>query len=231
MDKIKIIDIGAANYEQDERWNFQRHDVETILFEPDERSYLDLKSKGYEAYNFALGSKTGIQSLNLTRKPQCSSFLTPNMELLQRYPEKERWDIVGAVNVNVRDLDSFMLDADFIKLDTQGSELEVLVGAANTLNETLGLEIEVSFIEIYKGQPLFGDVCRYLADAGFELFDFITEYRYGRQELNRKGQLSFADALFLKTPETVSGMSKDKIDKYITIVNAYGKNDLANCLT
>ena len=73
MNNIKLLDIGAANYTQDQRWCFQRHEIETVLFEPDERSYSALKAKGYEAYNYALGAKPGIRKLHLTRKPECSS--------------------------------------------------------------------------------------------------------------------------------------------------------------
>ena len=220
---IKILEAGAANYSQDKRWD----DAETILFEPDKRSFCELKEQGYEVYNTALGSKSEVKTLNLTRKPELSSFFVPNMRLLARYPQKERWDIISSVDVQVQKIDDFQLDVDFIKLDTQGSELDILIGAPNTLKNALGLEVEVSFFEIYQGQPLFGDICRYLAGFGFEFFDFTTEYRYGRQALNRRGQLSFADALFLKPPEAVT---EDKIEKYMTIAKAYGKEDLAPML-
>ncbi|NOR68336.1 MAG: FkbM family methyltransferase [Methylomarinum sp.] len=224
---IKLIDVGAANYKLEERWLFLQHNVDVVLFEPDLRSYKELSSEGANIYNFALGEKTTVQQLNLTRKKECSSFYTPNMKYLSKFPNKDRWDIVGCVDVNVRTLDSFDLDAEFIKLDTQGSELDILKGAEKTIKSVLGLQVEVSFLEIYQDQPLFGEVCEFLLSHGFEFFEFITEYRYGRKELNRKGQLAFADALFLRPPELVEKMSLEKQKKYTSIVKAYGKEDLA----
>jgi FkbM family methyltransferase len=227
MDKIKILDIGAANYVIDDCWLYLKHEIEVILFEPDKRSYDQLKQKGFETYNSALGQKSEMRNLNLTRKPECSSFFVPNTDFLNRFPNKERWDIINTEEVKVKPLDSFDLDVDFIKLDTQGSELEILKGSVQTLKGVLGLEVEVSFVEIYKNQPLFGEVNKFLSENGFEFFEFNTEYRYGRQELNRKGQLAFADALFLRTPEVVSKFNKKKNEKYISIVKAFRKEDLA----
>ena len=230
MNTIKILDIGAANHKIENRWRFLGKKIEVILFEPDERSFLKLKYSGHEVYNFALGAKPTVDQLNLTRKPECSSFLMPNTDYLNKFPNKERWDILDSVDIQVRSLDSFSLDLDFIKLDTQGSELDILKGSTETLKNVLGLEVEVSFVEIYKNQPLFGAINQFLLNNGFEFFDFNVEYRYGRQKLNRKGQLAFADALFLKTPETVKKMTPEKRENYISIVKAHNKEDLALCL-
>lgn len=203
MNKIKLIDIGAANYQIDKRWIGLPYDLEVFLFEPDTRSLEDLKKLGFTAFSTALSSTPGKRRLNLTRKPQCSSFFKPNLSFLGRFPDVARWEIVGEEDLDVIALDSLGLDVDFIKLDTQGSEEEILIGANETLKGVLGLEIEVAFHEIYHSQPLFGQICSFLHARGFEFFDFITEYRYGRKELDRKGQLAFADALFLRPPETI----------------------------
>lgn len=230
MNKFKILDIGASNFKLDDRWQFIGQEVEIILFEPDPRSFAALARQGIQAYNCALGSKEQLCKLNLTRKPACSSFLTPNMNYLSKFPDKERWEIIKKIDIETKPLDYFNLNVDFIKLDTQGTELDILNGATSTLQKVLGLEIEVSFIEIYNNQPLFGDICNFLHLFGFEFFDFITEYRYGRNELNRKGQLAFADALFLRPPEKVIITDLEKVQSYITIAKAYGKEDLIHVI-
>ncbi len=67
---------------------------------------------------------------------------------------------------------------------------------------------------------------------GFEFYDFVVQYRYGRLNLDRTGQLAFADALFLRTPEWVvknfksKKIGKRKVKSYINICNVYGKSDL-----
>ena len=58
---------------------------------------------------------------------------------------------------------------DFLSIDTQGSEYEILQGAKETLRlSTLALVVEVEFHPIYKDQKLFGDVANLLSDQGFD---------------------------------------------------------------
>lgn len=224
--KLRLVDIGAADYQVDKRWLGLAHELDLILFEPDKRSVEALKQSGKTVYEAALSSCEGKRMLNLTRKPQCSSFYLPNMSFLKNFPDVSRWDIVGHQEIIVKTLDSFNLDVDFMKLDTQGSELEILQGAQKTLSGVLGIEVEVSFLEIYQDQPLFADICGYLKKFGMEFFDFVTEYRYGRDQLDRKGQLAFADALFLRPPESLGNFCESKKSKYACIAKAYCKEDL-----
>jgi Methyltransferase FkbM domain len=56
-------------------------------------------------------------------------------------------------------------NVDAIKLDTQGSELDILRGATHVLPTVSLIDIEVEFNELYDGQPLFCDVDRFLVTA------------------------------------------------------------------
>ena len=185
-----LVDVGAANASIPERWDVIGSKLNQIMFEPDERSYQELvktlPSRSIVLQS-ALSSKQESRELHLTRKPEVSSFFKPNRRLLDLYPNPSRWDIVKTVRVEAIPLDRFLydpiLDVDFIKLDTQGSELEILMGAQSSLELALGIEVEVEFISLYENQPLFGDVCTYLQGQKIDFFDFVTEYRYGRKEL------------------------------------------------
>jgi len=66
-----------------------------------------------------------------------------------------------------------------IKLDTQGSELDILTGAINALRGVIALEIEVEFNPIYTGQPLFADVDTFLRRHGFVLWRLEHLVHYG----------------------------------------------------
>jgi Methyltransferase FkbM domain len=71
---------------------------------------------------------------------------------------------------------------DVLKLDTQGSELGILKGARRMLTGVRMLEIEVEFNEIYRGQPLFGDIDRFLRARGFVLWRLGHLVHYGMAE-------------------------------------------------
>lgn len=66
---------------------------------------------------------------------------------------------------------------DFIKLDTQGYELEILKGSGNILQYAEFVLMEVSFIDIYKGCPLVHDVLKFMHERGFVVFDICTLMR------------------------------------------------------
>lgn len=208
--------------------------VSLIGFEPDSRSYSNLVNSGdfEKVFPYALGSSSETRTFYLTRKKEVSSFLKPNRAYVDLFPNSARWDIIGQETIQVRPLDVFqdeIGEIDFIKLDTQGTELDILLGSVNSLKSVLAVEIEVEFIEIYEGQPLFSDILSFMNKNGFQFYDFITEYRYGRQELNKKGQLAFADALFMRTPEYIlatDGKNQVKLAKYMKIVDVFGKKDL-----
>ena len=40
-------------------------------------------------------------------------------------------------------------EVDFIKIDTQRGELDILMGADRTLDHVLGMDLEIGFLEIY----------------------------------------------------------------------------------
>jgi len=95
---------------------------------------------------------------------------------------------------------------EFMKIDTQGTEYEILQGARRTLAErTSALFIEVEFCEIYAGQKLFSDLERLLRDQGFAFFGFHSTHERSRKMLDKKRfigreRLLHADAIFFKDP-------------------------------
>lgn len=82
---------------------------------------------------------------------------------------------------------------DFIKIDVQGYELEVLLGAENALSNATAVLIEVSLLPINKGCPLIKDIMNFFDARGFALMDVTGISRRG------DGILCQMDVIFLRT--------------------------------
>lgn len=66
---------------------------------------------------------------------------------------------------------------DFIKIDTQGYELEILKGAEKTMQYAEFVLLEVSLIDIYKGCPLVAEVMAFMQAKSFVLYDICSLMR------------------------------------------------------
>ena len=81
---------------------------------------------------------------------------------------------------------------DFLKLDVQGYELEVLKGASLALAQAQFVLLEVSLLLVNKGCPPFEDVIAFMDQAGFRVFDFAGQGR------RRDGVLWQIDLVFIR---------------------------------
>ena len=124
-------------------------------------------------------------------------------------------------------LDYFKIsNSDFIKIDAQGYNYEILEGSIKTLKDNLGVEVEVEFTDIYSNQKLFGDVKKLLKKNNLDFIDFTALRRWNRYNESNYGQCVFGNAVFLKNPNIVLKMNKDKILKYLAICILYKQFDL-----
>ena len=173
----------------------------------------------------ALSNTEGKATLYVTKYPGCSSLYPPSEEYIKRFSgNSELIELKYTVDLSTTTLEKFckaegIKEIDFLHLDVQGGELNVLQGADGILNNSvLGLMTEVEFTEIYTGQPLFSDVDIYLRNQGLTLFDFGSMYRDRRRDIpvmsqDHPGALIWSDAFYfrdlmrsdlspsLKTPE------------------------------
>jgi FkbM family methyltransferase len=100
------------------------------------------------------------------------------------YKEKEDSDVNGVERtiptVTIDDLctERGTRGPYLIKIDTQGSELDVLMGAQKTLQDTEFIILEVSLFEFFKGGFQFYDCLKFLKERGFVVYDiFDLQYR------------------------------------------------------
>jgi hypothetical protein len=79
-----------------------------------------------------------------------------------------------SINVKVQKLDDFpfvkpIKKPVLLKLDVQGFEKEVLMGGTKFLTEVDYILIEVSFVRMYEGEPLFDEIHDVIKSLGFGL--------------------------------------------------------------
>lgn len=178
---VRVADIGARGGRQ-LKWAALSDHVSFIGFEPEQAEFERLQATAAQNEifsNTALFSRKGEVEFHHTRDPATSSIYPPNREAWDRIlPGDERLRVVRKETVEVETLDVALQEMgltglDFIKLDTQGSELDILKGAEATLaGDVFGIEVEVEFTELYTGQALFPDVHAFLTNHGFEFIDF-----------------------------------------------------------
>lgn len=142
----------------------------------------------------ALSNVTGSLTLHVNAMVGTSSLYRINAEsdyFRTDYTEK------GTMEVKAVTLDSFIQEGSISLLysDTQGSELNILRGAEGMLSEgRIGaLFLEVFFVELYEGVPLFADVKREM-----ERYNYKLEGLYCVAKWFGKGQIMWADAMFVK---------------------------------
>lgn len=182
---VRIADVGARGGWQ-RKWSTHADFIRFLGFEPDRAEFERLQASAgpNETYfNCALFSEESEITLFHTRSPSVSSIYRPNRRLLsQLIPNDRQWDVIGKEVVSARPLDDVLSEmdlkgVDFLKIDTQGSELDILKGAEDTLlRSAFGVEVEVEFLPLYEGQPLFPDLHAFLADRGYQFIDFPNTF-------------------------------------------------------
>jgi FkbM family methyltransferase len=187
--KIVIFDIGC-------RWGFAKRFTEnpgifqTFGFDPDTEECKNLNEQyGNDSVAIvpvALAGSNGRRTLFITQEPACSSLLVPDPALTENYPALNCARQVASKEIDTVTLDDWVAEnnvtaIDYMKIDTQGTELEILRGSITTLQQVRCLEVEVEFNRIYLNQPLFSDVDQFLRDQGFVLWKLTNQVHYSRK--------------------------------------------------
>ena len=231
INAIALLDVGAAEGIQS-RWEPIINEINYIGIEPDSRSSVSKKDfKSKKILNSLVWSEKKTIDFYLCKKPMVSSCLPPNQELFDKFANSWKYNVVEKLRIEASTIDDELPNEniDFVKIDIQGGELYCLKGMQNKLTNCLGLELEVEFHDLYKNQPLFGDINSFLEDKNFEFIDFLTLQRAERGLINKisYGQCLFGDGLWLRTPEYIASKLTNKVLPYLMICSLYGRYDLA----
>ena len=189
MDVKGIIHIGGHYGEEIDE--YVRNGIqEIVIFEPLSDSF-DVLSENIKdlnaniiAHQVALGPEETVATMYVSdNEKQSSSLLKPKVHITHhphvKFPETEE--------VEVKVLDDFdYTQYNFINMDVQGYELEVLKGAKKTLETVDYVYCEVNRDEVYEGNAYVE-----------ELDEFLSQYNMERVETSWEGQI-WGDALYIR---------------------------------
>ncbi|WP_414526834.1 FkbM family methyltransferase [Nodularia chucula] len=257
LDKIHltICNVGSRKLSSNDdygagAWNLFAPNLTIYGFDADadacEAAEADLETRGInwteKHIPLALGKSIEERTLYVTKHPMCSSLYAPNEAFTNRFASlPEFCNLDFTLQMETTTLDSFC-DAekintiDFLQIDVQGAELEVLKGASKILSRgVLGIETEVEFSPIYLNQPLFADIDSHLRANDFTLFDLRNSYRVRARSpiasAERQGQLLWGEAYYLQDPlrENTNFLIKEpeRILKLACIADVLGFPDYA----
>ena len=166
-----VIDVGANRGQWVKRLRNIDYPGKVISFEPS-HAFQDLMSNAsedslWEVRNLALGNFEGTMDLYVSSNSQLSSSLLPPNQITNHRPDIS-FGISEPVPVSTldRQLESNE-EAFYLKIDTQGSEMDVLRGAENVLNQCIAIEFESAIKPMYTGETLHYELANWLVKKGF----------------------------------------------------------------
>jgi FkbM family methyltransferase len=176
-----VIDVGGN---MGQYRDLLRHDVgftgQIYSFEPVSKYALMLGERAkhdpkWRVFDFALGSVRATAVINVTYSPGLNSFLIPKRDAVPGFWNES--PISSEETVQIRTLDevlategiSLSSGGTYLKLDTQGFDLEVLKGTKLTLPKISALQTEASVRPIYEKMPNYIEAISTLEAYGFDI--------------------------------------------------------------
>jgi FkbM family methyltransferase len=205
--KIKnIFDLGAHLGDTVDRYIRRFPEATVYAFEPFPGAFQKLqarfqKNTHVRPVRSAVANVDGEKEFNILKHNASHSLLKPEGEAARwMYPdaEEDAVEVVDRIDVPVIKIDSFCKresidEIQILKMDVQGGELLALQGAIEKLRQgSIPLVYtEMLFVPIYSGQAYYYEICGFLAEYGYSLFD-IYNCAYAKE-----GQIKWCDAIFI----------------------------------
>lgn len=176
LDIHTVIDVGANIGQFASAIKCEYPNAKVHCFEPVPETFSKLSQNKSNAstvklYPIALGNTKGKISFFQNEHSHASSILEVSDEQKAALPETSAYK---KIEVDIETLDEVSAGFEIehpllLKLDVQGFEKDVLLGATEFLKQVDYLLLEMSFIPMYKNEPLFDEMHRFITDKGFEI--------------------------------------------------------------
>jgi FkbM family methyltransferase len=194
-----VFDIGVGDGTP---WLYEAFpNAKFVLIEPQQTFRVSIEqlraTLDADWHQCALGSEARRERIFIPQLVPTSASLKPWTPLTEILMKGRGQPMDGCrEEVEVRTLDGInsYKPPFFLKIDTEGSELDILRGSVATLRNTLMVLAEASVLARHEGGARLSDLIGFMAEQGFELFDLPA------MEQDRPGgRLLYVDAAFART--------------------------------
>jgi FkbM family methyltransferase len=167
-----------------------------------------------------------------------TSTFVPSAAALEVFSSfKNNASVVDQTRVQTKRLDDIaeVNDIDFLKIDIQGGELAVFLHGKEKLKNAAVIQTELQFVDLYEGQPSFGQVDQELRAQGFIPHAFAALKRWPISPIQLDGdptkpfnQLLEADLVYVRDFVHPDGISIEQLKQLCLIMHScYDSFDLA----
>ena len=171
----RALDIGAHVGDFTKELYYQFPECQIVMIEANKNCepHLRLLGKPYEIV--ALSDKNGTAELHIEDNNPIGTGSSLYKENTNWYKEGKTQTVITKRLDDCNYFDGAPID--FIKLDVQGSELDIIKGGVNTIKNTTFVLAEVSLVQYNEGAPLIDKVVDEMLGLGFYIADIIEYHQ------------------------------------------------------
>lgn len=171
-----VLDVGANDGDFGREIRDEGYRGRIISFEPNPEAYERLVTNIagdplWEAFQLGVGDAAGTLKLSVSNADVFSSFKTiTELGNIAHHAQEAR-----TVDVEVVRLDQFLskhpdfVGKTYLKIDTQGFEMEVLRGTGGYLAQVSAVQAELGLVKTYQNEADWIDVVLWMRSQGFEV--------------------------------------------------------------
>ncbi|SRR5579871_596238 len=174
-----VVDVGANTGQYAARLRGEGYAGWIVSAEPVSTVYAALAARAagdarWKTMNLAFGEKEGSADINVSEASVLSS-IRRQLPAAAAFNSEAR--VIRHERVRVARLDAVFPELPtgraFLKIDTQGYEQQVLIGASGCLSRFMGVQMELPIVHLYEGTWQFHEAIAYMCDRGFEISNIV----------------------------------------------------------
>lgn len=230
---LQILDVGANPIEGDVSYKqlLDARVAQVTGFEPQEAALAELNARksANETYHpNALGDGSE-RELHLFRQSGFTSIFPGDPDSAALLGFQKGMVEVGRLTIRTDRLDDIgaVPRPDMLKIDVQGSEVDIIANGRSKLSVVLLVQTEVRLFPIYRGEPALGDLARELTRLGlqFHSYAFIKRVALQSRFRARLARRTFSqavdgDAFFVRDLRKVASFSDSDLAKLAVLADS-----------